>query len=163
LKTISPSTYVHFLALPAAWAEQAGMPKEMVLRHLCDWAIGGGFPPGAFVYPSAAPVEPFDIYMSGRAMAEDSPYGRRPGGVSVSSNHWGLALLGQVLLTGSVTGTGAEIQRPGWWASSGCSGRNLPGLGRLGSEDPKGAAGDEVALKVERVVDRSMHREKALG
>jgi hypothetical protein len=104
---------VHFLALPAAWAEQAGMPKEMVLRHLCDWAIGGGFPPGAFVYPSAAPIEPFDIYMSGRAMAEDSPYGRRPGGVSVSSNHWGLALLGQVLLTGSVTGTGAEIQRPG--------------------------------------------------
>jgi hypothetical protein len=43
------------------------------------------------------------------------------------------------------------------------SGRVLPRLHRLGPEGPKRAAGDEVALKVERVVDRSMHREKALG
>jgi hypothetical protein len=43
------------------------------------------------------------------------------------------------------------------------SGRVLPGLHRLGPESPKGAAGDEVALKVERVVNWSMHREKALG
>jgi hypothetical protein len=34
---------------------------------------------------------------------------------------------------------------------------------RLGPEKPKGAAGNEVALKAERVVDRSMHRQKALG
>src|SRR5215207_1234308 len=46
---------------------------------------------------------------------------------------------------------------------SGRSGCNLPILCRLGPEGPKSAAGDEVALKVERVVDRSMHREKALG
>jgi hypothetical protein len=33
----------------------------------------------------------------------------------------------------------------------------------LGPESAKGAARDEVALKAERVVDWSMHREKALG
>ncbi len=38
-----------------------------------------------------------------------------------------------------------------------------PGLCCLGPEDPKSAAGDEMALKVERVVDGSMHREKVLG
>ncbi len=43
------------------------------------------------------------------------------------------------------------------------SGRVLPRLRGLGPEKPKGAAGDEVALKIERVVNRSMHREKALG
>jgi len=44
-----------------------------------------------------------------------------------------------------------------------CGGRNLPGMSRFGPEAPKGAAGDEMALKIERVVNRSMHREKALG
>jgi len=34
---------------------------------------------------------------------------------------------------------------------------------RFGSEDPQGRSGDEVALKVERVMDGSMHIEKALG
>ena len=46
---------------------------------------------------------------------------------------------------------------------SGRSGRNLPCLRRLGPEGPEGAAGDEVALTVERIMDRSMHGEKALG
>ena len=43
------------------------------------------------------------------------------------------------------------------------SGRVTPRLRRLGPEQPKGAAGGEMALKVERVVNRSLHREKALG
>ncbi len=47
--------------------------------------------------------------------------------------------------------------------SLGRSGRNLPGMRRLGPEGPKRAAGDEVALDIERVVDRSMHREKPLS
>ena len=64
---------------------------------------------------------------------------------------------------GFVTRTGVRSQRPVRLDWSGRSGRNLPGLRRLGPEDPKCAAGDEVALKVERVVDRSMHRQKALS
>jgi hypothetical protein len=39
----------------------------------------------------------------------------------------------------------------------------LPLRCRLGSEEPQGRSGDEMALKVERVVDGSMHVEKALG
>jgi hypothetical protein len=34
---------------------------------------------------------------------------------------------------------------------------------RLGSEDPQGRSGDQVALKVEIVMDSSMQVEKALG
>ena len=64
---------------------------------------------------------------------------------------------------GVVTGTGAKSQRSGWRARLGRSRGCLPCKGRLGSERPKRAAGDEVALKVERVVDRSMHRQKTLG
>ena len=47
---------------------------------------------------------------------------------------------------GIVTRIGMGSQSPGWWAPSGRSGRNLPGMRRLGPEGPKGAAGDEVAL-----------------
>jgi hypothetical protein len=64
---------------------------------------------------------------------------------------------------GTVTRTGAKSQRPGCWARSGRSGRVLPRLHRPDPEGPKRVAGDEVALKVERVVDRSMDREKALS
>ena len=42
-------------------------------------------------------------------------------------------------------------------------GRMLPSMRRLGPESPKGAAGDEVALKVERVVDGGLDRKEALG
>jgi hypothetical protein len=43
------------------------------------------------------------------------------------------------------------------------SSRDPPNMRRRGPEGPKRAAGNEVALNIERVVDRSMHREKALG
>jgi hypothetical protein len=33
----------------------------------------------------------------------------------------------------------------------------------LGSDDPQGRSGDEVALKVERVMDGGVHIQKALG
>jgi hypothetical protein len=70
---------------------------------------------------------------------------------------------GRLRHEGTVTRTGGKSQRPGCWARSGRSGRVLPGLHRLDPEGPKRAAGDEVALKVERVVDWSVHREKALS
>jgi len=36
-------------------------------------------------------------------------------------------------------------------------------LGRLGPKGPERAAGDEVTLKVERFVNRSLHRKKPLS
>jgi hypothetical protein len=35
--------------------------------------------------------------------------------------------------------------------------------GRFGSEDPQSGSGDEVALKVEGVVNRTVHAQEALG
>ena len=39
----------------------------------------------------------------------------------------------------------------------------LPGWNRLRPEQAKGGAGNEFALQVERVVDRGVHADKALG
>jgi len=39
----------------------------------------------------------------------------------------------------------------------------MPLRSSFGSEDPKGGSGDEVALKVEGVVNRAVHAEEALG
>ena len=48
------------------------------------------------------------------------------------------------------------------YASHHCDGI-LPLCSSFGSEDPKGGSGDEVALKVEGVVDRTVYAEEALG
>jgi hypothetical protein len=47
-------------------------------------------------------------------------------------------------------------------ASCRCDG-TLPFCSSFGSEDPKGGSGDEVALKVEGVVNGTMHAQEALG
>jgi hypothetical protein len=45
-----------------------------------------------------------------------------------------------------------------------CSGDSrLPFCRRFGSEDPQCRSGNEVALKIERVVDSGMDAEEALG
>ena len=56
---------------------------------------------------------------------------------------------------------GAE-NGPGRRASCCCDGI-LPARRRFGSKGPQRRSGDEVALKVERVMDGSVHIEKALG
>jgi hypothetical protein len=43
-----------------------------------------------------------------------------------------------------------------------CDG-TLPLCSSFGAEDPQCGSGDEVALKVEGVVDRTVHAEEALG
>ena len=48
-------------------------------------------------------------------------------------------------------------------ARSHCRHRIPPFARRLGSEDPQRRSRDEMALKVEGVVDRGMHAEEALG
>jgi hypothetical protein len=55
-------------------------------------------------------------------------------------------------------GRGSELTQ-----TSRCCDGVLPLRRRFGSEDPQDRSGDEVALKVERVMDGSMHIEKALG
>jgi hypothetical protein len=47
-------------------------------------------------------------------------------------------------------------------ASCGCD-RIAPLSSSFGSEYPQGGSGDEVALKVEGVVNRGVHAEEALG
>src|SRR3712207_4788860 len=64
---------------------------------------------------------------------------------------------------GSVTGTERRCRMVEVRSRSRRSSRKVPSLHRLDLEGPERAAGDEVALKIERVVDRSMDREKALG
>src|SRR5271169_2050956 len=48
-------------------------------------------------------------------------------------------------------------------ARSRCGNRISPLIRRLGSEDPERRARDEMALKVEGVVNGGMHAEEALG
>ena len=56
----------------------------------------------------------------------------------------------------------ARIESPYWPASCRCDGI-LAMCGRFGSEVPQCGSGDEVALKVEGVVNRTVHAQEALG
>ena len=64
---------------------------------------------------------------------------------------------------GTVTAIGRarEMAQPS--LCSDYRGRSFPWLGCLGPEGPERAAGDEVAAKGDRVVDRSMRGKEALG
>jgi hypothetical protein len=57
----------------------------------------------------------------------------------------------------------AEKGAPGLNTCSRCGNRISPLIRRLGSEDPERRARDEMALKVEGVVNGGMHAEEALG
>lgn len=101
------SPYIPLLVLAVDWAAEAGMPKELVLRRLCEWAMAGAFPEGAFITATGAMVLPFDIYMSFRAATEDTGlFGSRgidlDGGTIYNANdHWGMHVLAKVLVTAS--------------------------------------------------------------
>ena len=64
---------------------------------------------------------------------------------------------------GIVSLTCGEQTRPSPGARSPCRDRVAPLVRRLGSEDPEGRARDEMALKVEGVMDGGVHAEKPLG
>jgi hypothetical protein len=92
------------LALALDWATEAGMPKELVLRRLCEWAVAGAFPEGAFITATGASVKPFDIYMSFRAAADTG--GVLNPGIHLdrvthynSNDQWGIHVLSEVLVT----------------------------------------------------------------
>ena len=63
---------------------------------------------------------------------------------------------------GLVTATIDELRRAGSNQVSCCCDGILPLRRRFGSEGPQRGPGDEVALKIERVVDGGMHAQKAL-
>jgi DNA-binding winged helix-turn-helix (wHTH) protein len=96
----SKEVLVSLLALPLPWSAQSGLPKETVLRRLCEWAICGGFPEGAFRDVHDNQIRPFDIYMSHRAILETSLFssGVRLGGSTIFNSGWGPEVLQGVLV-----------------------------------------------------------------
>jgi hypothetical protein len=95
------SRYISLLALAADWGAEAGVPRELVLRRLCEWAMAGAFPEGAFITATGAQVRPFDIYMSFRAFADDNN-GLLSRGIDVdrwtfynTNQQWGVHVLGE--------------------------------------------------------------------
>jgi hypothetical protein len=99
------STYIRLLDLAVDWAAAAGMPKELVLRRLCEWAMAGAFPERAFITATGPQVSPFDIYLSFRAVTEnDGLFGS--GGIYLdgctiynNNERWGMHVLAKVLVT----------------------------------------------------------------
>ena len=95
------STYIPFLSLSSKWAGVSGVPKEMVLRRICEWSVSGAFPDGAFVTASGVQIPPLDIYMSFLAI-EASRDGGHPihldGYTYYDNGRLGLQLLEKVLV-----------------------------------------------------------------
>jgi DNA-binding winged helix-turn-helix (wHTH) protein len=91
--------FVAFLALVPPWAAQGGMPPEMVLRRLCDWAMSEAFPPASFVTLSGEPANPFDIFMSGRALGSGLGVGVSLGDNVHYGDQWGANYLAGVVVS----------------------------------------------------------------
>jgi DNA-binding winged helix-turn-helix (wHTH) protein len=103
LDSVVPSkeAFIPLLALPLPWSAESGLPKETVLRRLCEWAMCDGFPEGAFRDVHDKKIRPFDIYMSHRAIIEMSLF--PGGGVSLGfstmyNTNWGWEVLDRVLV-----------------------------------------------------------------
>lgn len=60
--------FVPLLGLVSPWAKQGSVPSAMVLRRICDWGLTDVFPVGAFVTKTGDEVDPFDLYVSCRAL-----------------------------------------------------------------------------------------------
>ena len=92
--------YIPLLRLAEVWASDARLPVAMVLRHLCDWIMMEAFPAAALVTSAGDRVDPFDIFMSQKAL------GGRFGSFSFAgrtfyNSQWGLDLLASVLVSQS--------------------------------------------------------------
>jgi hypothetical protein len=60
--------YIPLISLVADWGRGSGTPAEMILRNVCEWAVVGGFPVGAFVKSSGEKVMPLDLLTATRAL-----------------------------------------------------------------------------------------------
>jgi hypothetical protein len=95
----SDDRYFSLLALAAAWASDAGIPPAMVLRNLCDWVIRGAFPAEALVTATGDKIDPFDIFMSRKALTAELGGGVWVDEVETRSPRWGASLLETVLVS----------------------------------------------------------------
>jgi hypothetical protein len=93
--------YVPLLSLAKSWASDAAMPPEMVLRNVCDWAMTGGIPADALVTATGDKVNPFDIFMSRRALTARHGAGVLLDGLESHNPQWGMSLLAGVLVSES--------------------------------------------------------------
>src|ERR1700722_17200623 len=91
--------YVAFLDLLIPWAKEGCVPEAMILRRLCDWAMVGGFPSGAFITVTGDPVDPFDMFMSCRAAENGFGNGVSLGGSTEHNPLWGLQYLVGVIVS----------------------------------------------------------------
>ena len=93
-------TILPLLALPELWSAQSGLPEATVLRRLCEWTMFGAFPEHAFRDMRDDVISPFDIYMSERAIRQESAFsaGVTLGDRSMASARWGISCLRAALL-----------------------------------------------------------------
>ena len=104
-----------------------------------------------------------------RAGSRGMPGNARPRTTMMKRPSYGFGISRDRLLAGESVSTAlsrqlyrARIESPYWPASCRCDGI-LAMCGRFGSEVPQCGSGDEVALKVEGVVNRTVHAQEALG
>jgi hypothetical protein len=71
------SRYIQLIALAAEWAQSSGMPINMVLRRLCEWAVAGAFPEGTFVTSGGEKIAPLDLLIAVRVVIGNgqAPFG----------------------------------------------------------------------------------------
>jgi hypothetical protein len=100
---VTKQQFIPLLALPDPWATRSGLHREAVLRRLTEWAMCAAFPEGAFRNARDAPVDPFDIYMSFRAISENESFGSAVslGSSTIFSPRWGIDVLRSVLISSS--------------------------------------------------------------
>lgn len=101
---IERTRYIPFLNLPEEWALESGLPRELTLRHVCEWTIAGAFPSEALVTRTGAVIAPNDVYLSWLAISQT----RRAFDTSIHLGGWtignsngrlGLGLLSEILVT----------------------------------------------------------------
>lgn len=87
------------MTLAEAWSSGNAVPSVMVLRNLCAWAMAGGFPDGAFTTAAGEKVDPFDIYMSRRAMSAGPGRSIVLDGTETWCDGWQIGLIEVVLVS----------------------------------------------------------------
>ena len=73
--------YIHLLKLAVDWANAGSLPKEMVLRRLCEWAVVGAFPRGALVDRFGTEIAPLEMFKDFKALTNSG---------NVSIGGWGM-------------------------------------------------------------------------
>src|ERR1700722_5687616 len=62
------SKYQPLTTMVAEWSAQSGELEFVILRRICDWAICGEFPDGAFVLPTGQAVDILTLHRAMRSV-----------------------------------------------------------------------------------------------